>query len=133
MVGFGILDKKKSPDMLGPVVNGTGLSSYVLGTAPATTPNILRSLSPDCAQTVGTQPWASLGLPVSFRPCRVDSCLHFFRVMNTLPDNRHFWKSLVSSVRNWNTINPAPLSSPKSPPRRVKSQFHPQKETEVPS
>lgn len=57
--------------------------------------------------------------PSSLRPCRVHSCLHFFRVMNTLPDNRHFWKSLVSSVRNWNTTNQAPLGNPESPPRPV--------------
>lgn len=87
----------------------------MLGAAPAPAPNILGSLSPECtrkgrrgsaaasahdSQTLGTRAWASLGRPASLQPCRVDSCLHFFRVMNTLPDNRHFWKSLVSSVRN---------------------------------
>ena len=42
-------------------------------------------------------------------------CLHFLRVMNTLPDERHFWKSLVSSVRNCNTTRPVrqpPLLAP---------------------
>lgn len=58
-------------------------------------------------------PGAPLGLPASLWPCRVDGCLHFFRVMNTLPDKRHFWKSLVSSVRNWNGSR-APLGSPES-------------------
>ena len=78
-------------------------------------------------------PGVSLGLPARFRPCRVHSCLHFFRVMNTLPDNRHFWKSLVSSVRNWNTTSPAPLGNHKPPSRLVKSLSLPKKETEVPS
>ena len=112
----------------------------MLGAAPATIPNTLRPLSPECAstrwrkvreggdarqtdsacgsQSLGTRAGASLGLPAPFRPCCIHSCLHFFRVMNTLPDNRHFWKSLVSSVRNWNTRSPAPLGNSKPPPPR---------------
>ena len=46
--------------------------------------------------------------------------------MNTLPDNRHFWKSLVSSVRNWNTTSPAPLGNHKPPSRLVKVPVPPE-------
>lgn len=38
-------------------------------------------------------------LVVAFRKTH----LHFFNVMTTLPDVLHFWKSRVSSVRNWTT------------------------------
>lgn len=50
-----------------------------------------------------------------------DRCLHFFRVMNTLPDNRHFWKSLVSSVRNC-SLSSRTIPGPRAPLRRRTSQ-----------
>ena len=31
-----------------------------------------------------------------------NSTSDFFRVMNMIPDNQHFWNSLVSPIRNWN-------------------------------
>lgn len=41
--------------------------------------------------------------------------------MNTLPDNRHFWKSPWWLRRNWNTTSPAPLGNHKPPSRLVRS------------
>lgn len=58
------------------------------------------------------------GCPLPAMPRRgPGSCLHFFRVMNTLPDDRHFWKSLVSSVRNCNTTRPVRQPPVLAPPR----------------
>lgn len=45
-------------------------------------------------------PWRHAGQQKGWRFSPVRN-LHFFKVMTTLPEVRHFWKSRVSSVRNW--------------------------------
>lgn len=85
---------------LGPHCHG----EWVAGAAPATSPGGGRRGQAG-GRAVPSQ--ASLRGP--------GDSLHFLRVMNTLPDERHFWKSLVSSVRNCNTTRPVrqpPLLAP---------------------